>query len=618
LQLQVMNSPFNQEQVELLNRLLPTLTESQQIWLSGYIAALNRTSSPAAAVVNPQAVAVVSEAVTPASQPVIAKEVTILFGSQTGNGQRLAKGLAGKLEAQGFHVMLSSMSDFKPNGLKKVRNLLLVVSTHGDGDPPDNALPFYEFLHSKRAPQLDELSYSVLALGDSSYEFFCKTGKDFDQRLAELGGKPITPRVDCDLDYDEPAAEWFGNVLGNLLGETMKVSTVVTEVTHAVESGLSSEDSGYSRTSPFKAEVLENLNLNGKGSARETRHIELSLEGSNLQYEPGDSLGVYPENSPALVDTLISSLGLQSEEPVPVNKNGDIRPLREALIHNFEITVLTKPLLEQAAKLTSNAKLQQLLEPAHEQELRAYMKERDLLDLVQDYSPWEVSASDFVSILRKMPARLYSIASSSKATPDEVHLTIRTVRYDAHGRDRHGVCSVQLAERIQPGDTLPVYIHHNPNFKLPSNPDATIIMIGPGTGVAPFRAFVEERNEIGATGKSWLFFGDQHFLTDFLYQLEWQKWLKQGALTRMDVAFSRDTAQKVYVQHRMLEKSRELYQWLVEGAYVYVCGDEKQMAHDVHATLATILETEGGMSQEQALAYLVELQQQKRYQRDVY
>ncbi|NHN30510.1 assimilatory sulfite reductase (NADPH) flavoprotein subunit [Paenibacillus agricola] len=621
MQLQVMNSPFNQEQVELLNRLLPTLTESQQIWLSGYIAAFNRTpsSAPTGIIgVNQQAASVAIEAVPAVAQPVISKEVTVLFGSQTGNGQRLAKDLSGKLQAQGFQVSLSSMSDFKPNGLKKISNLLLVVSTHGDGDPPDNALPFYEFLHSKRAPQLEDLSYSVLALGDSSYEFFCKTGKDFDERLKELGGKQITPRVDCDLDYDEPAAEWFGNVVGNLLSETMKLSALVSEVTQAVENGLTAEGSGYSRTSPFGAEVLENLNLNGRGSSRETRHIELSLEGSNLQYEPGDSLGVYPENSPVLVDTLISTLGWNPEEPVAVNKTGDVRPLREALLRNFEITVLTKPLLEQAVKLSSNIQLKQLLEPAREQELRAYIKERDLLDLVQDYSPWEGSAADFVAILRKLPARLYSIASSSKANPDEVHLTIRTVRYAAHGRDRHGVCSVQLAERIQPGDTLPIYIHQNPNFKLPANPDAPIIMIGPGTGVAPFRAFVEERNEIGAAGKSWLFYGDQHFLTDFLYQLEWQKWLEKGALTRMDVAFSRDTAQKVYVQHRMLEKSRELYQWLEEGAYVYVCGDEKNMAHDVHAALATILEREGGMSSEQALAYLVDLQQQKRYQRDVY
>ncbi|MDB5084123.1 MAG: subunit alpha of sulfite reductase [Bacilli bacterium] len=617
MQLQVMNSPFNQEQAELLNRLLPTLTETQQIWLSGYLSALHSTASSVTSGANLQAAPVAAEALSPTSYPAASQEVTVLFGSQTGNGQALAEELSRRLEERGFQVTLSSMSDFKPNGLKKIRNLLVLVSTHGDGDPPDNALPFYEFLHSKRAPQLEDLRFSVLALGDSSYEFFCQTGKDFDQRLEELGGKRLCPRTDCDLDFDEPAAEWFQSVLGTLT-ETLEVPAVVTEVTMAVENGQLSQQLAYSRTSPFEAEVLENLNLNGRGSNRETRHLELSLEGSNLQFEPGDSLGIYPQNDPVLVDTLINEMGWNPEEPVPVNKKGDERPLRDALLSNYEITVLTKPLLELAAPLCSSSDLRQLLESGREQELKTYIKERDLLDLVRDFSPWGVTAGEFVSILRKMPARLYSIASSLKANPDEVHLTIRTVRYDAHGRDRFGVCSVQCSERVQPGDTLPVYVHHNPNFRLPANPDTPLIMIGPGTGVAPYRAFLQEREETGAGGKTWLFFGDQHFLTDFLYQLDWQKWLKEGVLTRMDVAFSRDTDEKVYVQHRMLEKSRDLYQWLQEGAHVYVCGDEKHMAGDVHATLAAILEQEGGMSPEQAGAYLAGMQQQKRYQRDVY
>jgi sulfite reductase (NADPH) flavoprotein alpha-component len=618
VQFQVTNSPFNEEQVELLNRLLPTLTEAQQIWLSGYLAAVQRTAaSPVASGELQQTASTAGIALSPQSGTVISREVTVLFGSQTGNSQRLAKDVSKKLEAQGFQVTLSSMSDFKPNALKKVQNLLILVSTHGEGDPPDNALPFYEFLHSKRAPQLEDLRFSVLALGDSSYEFFCKTGLDFDNRLEELGGNRLSPRVDCDLDYDEPAAEWFQSVLG-ALNQTLDVSIVPSAATASIGSALSTEDAGYSRTSPFQAEVLENLNLNGRGSDRETRHLELSLEGSNLQFEPGDCLGIYPENHPVLVDTLIEAMGWNPEESVPVNKKGEERSLREALLSNYEITVLTKPLLEQAAQFTSSSRLKELLESGHEQELRAYLDDRDLLDMVRDFSPWLVPAREFVTILRKIPARLYSIASSQKANPEEVHLTIRAVRYDAHGRDRYGVCSVQCAERLQPGDTLPVYIHHNPNFKLPANPETPIIMIGPGTGVAPFRAFLEEREESGADGKSWLFYGDQHFLTDFLYQLDWQRWLKDGVLTRMDVAFSRDTDKKVYVQHRMLEKSRELFQWLQEGASVYVCGDEKHMAHDVHTTLAAILELEGGMSSEEAAAYLALMQQQKRYQRDVY
>jgi sulfite reductase (NADPH) flavoprotein alpha-component len=608
LELQVTNSPFNQDQVELLNRLLPSLTEKQLIWLSGYLAALPRTASPVTDSASVQAVPTASA---------VSKEVTVLFGSQTGNSQRLAKGLTKQLEEQGFQISLSSMSEFKPNNLKKVRNLLILVSTHGEGDPPDNALPFYEYLHSRRAPQLEDLQYSVLALGDSSYEFYCQTGKDFDRRLEELGGKRLSPRVDCDLDFDEPAAEWIKSVLGALNDKT-GVSLIAAETNTAVEKALSTDQQAYSRTSPFAAEVLENLNLNGRGSNLETRHLELSLEGSNLQYEPGDCLGVYPENHPVLVDTLIEEMGWKPEEIVPANKKGDELPLREALLRSYEITVLTKPLLEQAAQLSFSTDLRELVQPGHEEDLRTYLSDRDLLDLVRDFSLKGAPAREFVSILRKMPARLYSIASSSKANPDEVHLTIRTVRYETHGRDRYGVCSIQCAERLQLGDSLQVYVHDNPNFKLPANADTPIIMIGPGTGVAPFRSFLAEREEIGASGKTWLFYGDQHFHTDFLYQVDWQRWLKEGVLTRMDVAFSRDTDKKVYVQHRMMEKSRDLFQWLEEGACVYVCGDEKNMAHDVHSTLLTILEREGSMSPEEASAYLTGLQQQKRYQRDVY
>lgn len=612
MELQVTNSPFDQEQVELLNRLLPTLTEAQRTWLCGYITALQGTAAGIATV------AVPASQISPAPvAPAVSKDVTVLFGSQTGNCHGLAKKLSKQLEEQGFQVTLSSMSDFKTNALKKVENLLLLVSTHGEGEPPDNAISFYEFLHSKRAPKLDHLAYSVLALGDTSYEFFCQTGKDFDKRLEELGGKRLTPRVDCDVDFDEPAAEWINRVLQSLTELTAAPGTAAPTAISAASLSASAE-SEYSRSHPFQAEILENLNLNGRGSERETRHLELSLEGSNLQYEPGDSLGVYPENHPQLVEDLITAMDWRGEEAVATDKNGTERPLREALLRHYEITVLTKPLIEQVAKLTGNSGLQELLSAGREAELRAYIQERDLLDLVEDYGLKGIAASEFVTTLRKIPARLYSIASSPSAYPDEVHLTVRTVRYEAHGRNRYGVCSVQLAERAQIGDKLPVFVQHNPNFKLPANPDTPIIMIGPGTGVAPFRAFVGEREESGAQGKNWLFYGDQHFSTDFLYQIEWQRWLKDGVLTRMDVAFSRDTDKKVYVQHRMLEKSKELYQWLEEGAYVYVCGDEKRMAHDVHAALTAIIEREGGMSPEKAAEYVSLMQQQKRYQRDVY
>ncbi|MCY8846934.1 assimilatory sulfite reductase (NADPH) flavoprotein subunit [Bacillus inaquosorum] len=604
MQLQVMNSPFNQEQAELLNRLLPTLTESQKIWLSGYLSAQSVSAQETAG-----APAAASAA---AAAPAVSKEVTVLYGSQTGNAQGLAENAGKQLEQRGFQVTVSSMSDFKPNQLKKVNNLLIVVSTHGEGEPPDNALSFHEFLHGRRAPKLEALRFSVLALGDSSYEFFCQTGKEFDQRLEELGGKRISPRVDCDLDYDEPAAEWLESVFKGL--SEAGGGSAAPAPAAAPQTG----ESSYSRTNLFRAEVLENLNLNGRGSNKETRHVELSLEGSGLTYEPGDSLGVYPENDPELVELLLKEMNWDSEEIVTLNKQGDVRPLKEALISYYEITVLTKPLLEQAAQLTGSNELRELLAPGNEGKVKAYIEGRDLLDLIRDYGPFSVSAQEFVSILRKMPARLYSIASSLSANPDEVHLTIGAVRYDAHGRERKGVCSILCAERLQPGDTLPVYVQHNQNFKLPKDPETPIIMVGPGTGVAPFRSFMQEREEMGAEGKAWMFFGDQHFVTDFLYQTEWQNWLKDGVLTKMDVAFSRDTEEKVYVQHRMLEQSAELFEWLQEGAAVYICGDEKHMAHDVHNTLLEIIEKEGNMTREEAEVYLADMQQQKRYQRDVY
>ncbi|NLR44247.1 assimilatory sulfite reductase (NADPH) flavoprotein subunit [Priestia megaterium] len=602
MQLKVVNSPFNQEQADLLNRLLPTLTEAQKMWLSGYLTASQSTSA--------EGTPDVSTAAPAQAEQTISKDVTILYGSQTGNAQGLAENTGKTLEAKGFNVTVSSMNDFKPNNLKKLENLLIVVSTHGEGEPPDNALSFHEFLHGRRAPKLENFRFSVLSLGDSSYEFFCQTGKEFDVRLAELGGERLYPRVDCDLDFEEPANKWLKGVIDGL--SEAKGHSASAAVPAEAPAGTSP----YSRTNPFKAEVLENLNLNGRGSNKETRHLELSLEGSGLTYEPGDSLGIYPENDPELVDLLLNEFKWDASESVTVNKEGETRPLREALLSNFEITVLTKPLLKQATELTGNDKLKALVE--NREELKAYTQGRDVIDLVRDFGPWNVSAQEFVAILRKMPARLYSIASSLSANPDEVHLTIGAVRYEAHGRERKGVCSVLCSERLQPGDTIPVYLQSNKNFKLPQKQETPIIMVGPGTGVAPFRSFMQEREETGAKGKSWMFFGDQHFVTDFLYQTEWQKWLKDGVLTKMDVAFSRDTEEKVYVQNRMLEHSKELFQWLEEGASFYVCGDKTNMARDVHNTLVEIVETEGKMSREEAEAYLAEMKKQKRYQRDVY
>jgi sulfite reductase (NADPH) flavoprotein alpha-component len=624
LQLKVTNSPFNETQVELLNKLLPTLTDSQIQWLNGYTAFYRAGAASAESAValqeqSPVAVATAlpEEATAEPAAPALPREATILFGSQTGNSQRLAGKLAAQLKERGFEVTLSAMNAFKTNALKKSPYLFIVASTHGEGDPPDNALTFHEFLHGKRAPKLDGIKFSVLALGDTSYEFFCKTGQDFDNRLAELGAERIAPRVDCDVDFDGPATQWLASVVGAVTAAPAATSAAAASLAPA-SAATASGESEFSRSNPFKAEVLTTINLNGRGSDRETRHLEISLEGSGLTYEPGDCVGIYPENDPALVDAIIAEMKWDGGENVIPGTDGEDGQLRGALLRQLEITVLTRPLLEKAAAFSENGKLAELVLPDNREAFKAYANGRDLLDLLQDFGPWKLTPADLVSILRKLPPRLYSIASSNKANPDEVHVTIRKVEYEAHGRNRGGVCSVQVSERLEAGDTLPIFIQNNPNFKLPANPETPVIMIGPGTGVAPFRAFLEEREELGSEGKTWLFYGDRHFVTDFLYQTDWQRMLKDGVLTKLDVAFSRDSEEKVYVQHRMLEQGAEFYAWLQEGGHVYVCGDEKHMAHDVHAALLAIVEKHGGLSSEAAAAYVADLQASGRYQRDVY
>ena len=374
----------------------------------------------------------------------------------------------------------------------------------------------------------------------------------------------------------------------------------------------------FSRTNPFQAQILKNINLNGAGSSKETRHIELSLRGSGLSYKPGDCLGIIPKNDSELVADLLEEMKWNPEMDVTINKQGETLSLEEALITHFEITLLTKKIIQQAATFTDNEAIQSLVAVENVDQLKEYVNGRDLLDLLRDFGPWKATAQEIVSLLRKMPPRLYSIASSIAANPEEVHLTIGAVRYTAHGREREGVCSVLCAERVQEGDTLPVFIQQNKHFNLPESHEKDIIMVGPGTGIAPFRSFIQERAVNKANGRSWLFFGDQHSTSDFLYKEEFEKYQQDGALSRIETAFSRDTAQKVYVQHKMLENSQELFEWLENGAYFYVCGDKLNMAKDVHSALIDVIEKEGAMTHESAENYVKEMQEQGRYQRDVY
>jgi sulfite reductase (NADPH) flavoprotein alpha-component len=641
--LQASNSPFNDQQVELLNRLLPTLSGEQTVWLDGYMAGRREAGQPslivaaaptagnaatAAATAIPRGSCETGSASVHADRHLPA--VTVLYGSQTGNSARLAEQLVGRLQDRGFATVLSCMSQFPTKDLKKVKHLLVVVSTHGEGAPPDKAVTFHEFLHSRRAPRLEGVRFSVLALGDLTYKQFCKAGRDFDQRLAELGGELLYPRIDCDVDYEEHAEGWMEGVLtalgsavpatatGNGSATPMVAlaggaSTVAAVSATAMLSAPAAR--GYGRGRPFHAEVLENINLNGRGSDKETRLLTLSLRDSGLRFEPGDALGIYPQNHPELVDGLITEMGFRAEELVPVGK--EERPLHEALSRHYEISALTRPLLQQAAVFSRDG-LRDLVSRNSDDELSAFSRGRDLLDLVRTFPLRGVPAREFVGVLRKLPPRLYSIASSYDANPEEVELMIAALRYQAHNRLRTGTCSGYCAERVREGDRIPIYVHSNPNFRLPADHDTPMILVGPGTGVAPFRAFVQQREEVGARGKNWLFFGDRRFRTDFLCQREWLRWVRSGLLTHMHVAFSRDNREKVYVQQRMLEHSREIFAWLEEGAFFYVCGDEKRMAPDVHATLETIVQREGGVGPQQAKAYLADLQQSGRYQRDVY
>lgn len=564
------NSPFNEAQIQLLNQLLPSLDIYQKAWLAGYISA------------TPQA---------DITSNVETKKVTVLYASQTGNSQQLAETLGERLRQANVETTVVSTAKFKTNQLKKLTNLIVIASTHGEGEPPDNAIPFYEFLHSSRAPKLSHLNYAVLALGDSSYEFFCKTGADFDQQLEKLGAKRLISRVDCDVAYEEDAARFIDDIIEQVA--QVNVPTIQSNATV-------NEASVYTKSQPFYAEVVDKFVLNGRGSSKHTMHIELSLEGANLTYEPGDSVGILSKNNAALVEQVAAALTFTDEKP---------ENLQQQLVTK-EITQLTKPLFE---KLKNYSKNEAFLALAWQD----YHYGRDLLDVLTTYGPFEWTSEQFLALLRDLPPRLYSIASSQLANEESVHLTISKVAYETDGRERLGVCSGQIAEQIEVGDQLPIYIHHNPNFSLPKD-ETPIIMIGAGTGVAPFRSFIEERAERQQTSDAWLFFGDQHFVTDFLYQTDWQQWLEEGALTDISLAFSRDQATKIYVQHRLAEQAEKVYEWLQRGAIIYVCGDKDAMAKDVEQTLLTIIKEQGACTDEEANAYLTELRQNNRYQRDVY
>ncbi len=527
------------------------------------------------------------------------------IGGGAGNGRRIAESLYRDAEATGLPVRLVSLADYRPADIRKETLLALVVSTHGEGDPPDDAEPMYEYLFGPRAPKLEGLAYTVLALGDSSYDEFCKTGRDFDERLQALGGKPFRARIDCDVDYEADASAW---------GETTLVEARERLAAHgpAAVTPLHAVARTGAAAGPVRVEVAVNQRITARESTKCVHHVEFALPEGGIGHEPGDALAVVTANPPRLVEEIIGLLGLPATAALD-----DGRELAGALGSDYEITTASRAFVARYAEASGSDALGALLGESRRAELARYLAGRQVVDVVREH-PAALSPADFVACLRGLKPRLYSIASSPLATPDEVHVTVAEVAYTAFGRTHWGAASSHIVSRLAVGDGVEIRLEPNPRFRLPADGEAPVVMIGPGTGVAPFRAFLEHREAAGAGGRNWLFFGERNFYSDFLYQLDWARFRKRGVLDRMDVAFSRDGERKVYVQHRMMERAAELYAWLEEGAFVYVCGDATRMAPDVHAALVSVVMQGGAVDADAAEAYLREMKRGGRYQRDVY
>ena len=572
----------------------------QRQWLNGYLAGYFSDAG-----VGARALAGLSAAPVPAAKPLV-----LLYGSQTGTAEGLAKKTAKAAEKSGFAPKLVDMAKYESVDLAKEKNVLVITSTYGDGDPPDNAQAFWDYLRADTAPPLAHLRYSVLALGDTNYAAFCQFGKLCDERLEKLGAQRVHPRVDCDVDYDAPAKAWTDGVFAALAGTGVNCEESAASI-H--ESPITIHD----RKNPFPARLFVNRLLNAEGSGKEVRHYEISLAGSGLSYEVGDALGVVPANCSELVSDLLAALGCDGEEAVKTPADSETS-LRLALAQHYDITRPSTELLKTAAERgAADGALAALLEPARRDDLKKWLWGREVIDVITGLTT-PFTAPELIELLKKLQPRLYSISSSPKAHPGEVHLTVAAVRYDGHGRARKGVCSTFLAERCTADTPVPVFVQTSHGFRLPVDGGVPVIMCGPGTGIAPFRAFLEERRATGAGGRNWLVFGDQKRASDFLYREQLEGWLADGHLTRLDLAFSRDQAEKIYVQDRMRENAAELWAWLESGAHFYVCGDASRMAKDVDAALHQIAETAGGMNPEGAADYVKKLKADNRYQRDVY
>ncbi len=588
--------PLSPEQMARLQAATTDFTPTQLAWVSGYFwGVLNQ--QPGAAVVAP-------------AQAAEVPSITLISASQTGNARRVAESLRDDLQAAQLNVKLVNAGDYKFKQIASEKLLVVVTSTQGEGEPPEEAVALHKFLFSKKAPKLTDTAFAVFGLGDTSYEFFCQSGKDFDNKLAELGGERLLDRVDADVEYQAAAAEWRARVV-----EALKARAPAAVPSQLIASGSVNEihTSPYTKEAPLTATLAVNQKITGGDSEKDVRHIEIDLGDSGLRYQPGDALGVWYQNDPALVKELVELLWLTGEEPVTVD--GKTLPLAEALEWHFELTVNTGNIVENYATLTRSESLLPLV--GDKAQLQHYAATTPIVDMVR-FSPAQLDAQALVDLLRPLTPRLYSIASSQAEVESEVHVTVGVVRYDIEGRARAGGASSFLADRVEEDGEVRIFIEHNDNFRLPANPQTPVIMIGPGTGIAPFRAFMQQRAAEGAEGKNWLFFGNPHFTEDFLYQVEWQSYVKEGVLSRIDLAWSRDQQQKVYVQDKLREQGAELWRWINDGAHIYVCGDANRMAKDVEQTLLEVIAEYGAMDAEAADEFLSELRVERRYQRDVY
>ena len=586
-------SPLSDEQQRQLNQVLSTLNTQQLAWVSGYLYGLSQSG--------------VQSVATSAAVAAPGGSLTILYGSQTGNAKGVASAIQAQAKAHGLPVTLTSMADYKPKQLKKESHLLVVVSTYGEGEPPESAVDLFEQLKKGKIGKLEGLKFAVLGLGDSSYEFFCQTGKDFDDFLSKAGAERIHELASLDVDYQEAASAW-GEQAVNAVASTLSAGAATASVAGSVQQAVG--HSQYHKENPFPARLSVNQKITGRDSTKDIRHIEINLEESGITYQPGDALGIWFDNDADLVGEVLALTGLSGDEATAQG------PLRAALTRHFELTRLHGGFITGLADISGNAALKDLA--GDKAQVNALVASAQVVDVLKRF-PATLTAEQLVKLLRPLTSRLYSIASAQSEVEEEVHLTVGVVRYPQEdGTVRSGGASSYLADRLAEDAEVRVFVEHNDNFRLPANPDTPVIMVGPGTGIAPFRAFMQEREAQGAEGKNWLFFGNPHFTQDFLYQVEWQRYVKSGLLSKISLAFSRDQANKIYVQDRLREAGQELYQWLEAGAHFYVCGDANHMAKDVQEALLDVISDHGHKSREEAEEYLSELRRAKRYQRDVY